>query len=304
MGCLIKGRYGWGRLRTGKTMILVTCAGGKTGRAIAGALVSAGQPVRAMVQQENSVAAVSALGVAETCAGDLTNADDVARATDGVTAIYYIAPNMSPDERRNGTNMIRAAKAKGVDRFMFHSVLHTQIEELAHHWERHFVEQDIINSGIPFIILQCGSYMQNMLPGWNKMVRTGIHRMAYDIDAPMSLVDLDDVAEAAVKIMTEGGYENGMFEIAGPAITLREKAKILSELLGKPIRAEKEPLDEFLTHGREVGFSDYTLATMTKMFPYYDDHGLVGSAKILEWVLGRPPTGFDTFARRVAVQIK
>ena len=282
-------------------MILVTCAGGKTGGAIAGAMASVDEPVRAMVRRESSIAAISALGVAETCAGDLANADDVARATEGVSAIYYIAPNMSPDERRNGTNMINSAKAEGVARFVFHSVLHTQIEELAHHWERHFVEQDIINSGLPFTILQCGSYMQNMLPGWNKMVQTGIHRMAYDIDAPMSLVDLDDVAEAAVKIMTEDGFENGMFEIAGPAITLREKATILSAVLGIPIRAEKEPLDDFLAHGRELGFSRYTLATMTKMFPYYDDHGLVGSAKVLEWLLGRPPTDFETFARRIAV---
>ncbi len=285
-------------------MILVTCAGGKTGRAIAGALAAAGEPIRAMVRRDSSIAALDGLGVAETCAGDLTNADDVARATDGISALYYIAPNMSPDERRNGTNMINAARAQGVSRFVFHSVLHTQIEELAHHWERHFVEQDIINSGLPFTILQCGSYMQNMLPGWNKMVQTGVHRMAYDIDAPMSLVDLDDVAEAAVKIMTEGGYENGMFEIAGPVITLREKAAILSKLLDKSIRAEKEPLDDFLAHGKELGFSDYTLATMTRMFPYYDDHGLVGSAKILEWILGRAPTDFETFARRIAAQMK
>ena len=104
--------------------------------------------------------------------------------------------------------------------------------------------------------------------------------------------------------MTQGGYENGMFEIAGPAITLREKAATLSELLGKPIRAEKDPLDEFLAHGRELGFSDYTLATMTKMFPYYDAHGLMGSAKILGWILGRSPTDFETFARRIAAQMK
>jgi uncharacterized protein YbjT (DUF2867 family) len=285
-------------------MILVTCAGGKTGNAIARALVSAGEPVRAMVRRDSSLAAVDALGVAERCAGDLTNADDVTRATDGVTEIYYIAPNMSPDERCNGTNMIDAAKLRGVRRFVFHSVLHTQIEELAHHWERHFVEQDIINSGLPFTILQCGSYMQNMLPGWPKMVQTGVHSMAYDIDAPMSLVDLDDVAEAAVKIMTEDGFENGMFEIAGPAITLREKATILSDVLGKPIQAEKQPLEAILAHGRELGFSDFTLATMAKMFPYYDAHGLVGSAKILGWILDRPPTDFETFARRIAAQME
>ena len=280
-------------------MILVTCAGGKTGKAIVEALVSADQPVRAMVRRESSQDPIRELGTVETCAGELSNPADVARATDGVSAIYYIAPNMSPDERLIGTNMIKAARKRGVQKFIFHSVLHTQIEALAHHWERHFVEQDIINSGLPFTILQVGSYMQNMLPGWAKMVEIGIHRMAYDIDAPMSLVDLDDVAETAVTVLTEDGFKNGMFEICGPAITLREKAVILSEVLGKPIKVEKEPLEGFLAHGRELGFNQYTLDTMARMFPYYDDHGLVGSDKILGWILGRAPTDFATFARRV-----
>ena len=35
-------------------MILVTCATGKTGKAIIKALVSAGRPVRAMARQESS----------------------------------------------------------------------------------------------------------------------------------------------------------------------------------------------------------------------------------------------------------
>ncbi|MFT5439500.1 MAG: hypothetical protein ACI9MJ_001364 [Alphaproteobacteria bacterium] len=280
-------------------MILVTCAGGKTGRAIVPALAKAGQNVRAMVGRPESAASIAGLGAVEIVSGALIDADAVASALQGVDAIYYIAPNMTPDERLIGDIVIDAAKAAGVKRFIFHSTLHTQIEALPHHWERHFVEQSLINSGLAYTILQCGSYMQNMLPGWAKMVETGVHSMAYDIDAPMSLVDLDDIAELAVKVSTEPGYENAIFEICGAAITLRQKAEILSYVLGIPIRAEKEQLRAFLDHGRALGFSDFALATMAKMFPYYDAHGLVGNGKILGWILGREPTGFESFVRRV-----
>ncbi len=281
-------------------MILVTCAAGKTGQAIVKALVANGQNVRAMVRSNSSLEAVKAAGVAEAITGDLAISEDVLRAADGVDAVYYIAPNMDPNERLNGDNIIAACQACNVSRLVFHSVLHTQIEALPHHWERHFVEQSILNSKLSFTILQVGSYMQNMLPAWEKMAETGVHRMAYDIDAPMSLVDLEDVSEAAVKVLADDGFANGMFEIAGPVISLREKAEILSSILGKEIVAEKEPLDEFLDHGRALGFSDFTLATMAKMFPYYDEHGLVGSDKTLGWILGRVPTDFETFARRMA----
>ena len=78
-------------------MILVTCAGGKTGKAIIAALIAAGLPVRAMARRESSLPALEALGLAESCAGDLSNPDDVAQAIKGVSSVYYIAPNMSVD---------------------------------------------------------------------------------------------------------------------------------------------------------------------------------------------------------------
>ncbi len=282
-------------------MILVTCAGGRTGKAIAAGLSAGGELVRGMVKHPHSAAALyDAKGITQVALGDLANRDDVVRAMEGVYAVYYIAPNMTPDERVMGQNVIAAAKEAGIARIVFHSVLHTQIEALPHHWERHFVEQALIDSGLPFTILQCGSYMQNMLPGWKRMLETGVHRMAYDVDVPMSLVDLADVAEVAVKVLNDHAYENGIYEIAGPAISLIQKAEILTDILGRSITAEREPLEEFLEHGRAHGLSDYALTTMAKMFPYYDAHGLVGSPKVLEWILGRLPTDFRSFARRMA----
>ena len=281
-------------------MILVTCAAGKTGIAIVGALVAAGHQVRAMVKTKSSLEGVKKTGVKEALVGDLAEIEDVLRATENIEFVYYIAPNMDPNEQLNGKNMITACQIQKVSRLVFHSVLHTQIEALPHHWERHFVEQSILNAKIPFTILQVGSYMQNMLPAWGQMVKTGIHRMAYDVDAPMSLVDLDDVSEAAVKVLTDDSYTNGIFEIAGPIISLKQKALILSEVLKIEVSAEKEALEDFLKHAQSLGFSDFTLSMMSKMFPYYDENGLVGCDKTLGWILGRSPTSFETFARRTA----
>jgi len=280
-------------------MFLITCASGKTGLAIVEKLISQGVSVRAMVRTTESAKKLKKLGVAETLVGDLRNVVDVGKALENVSSLYYIAPNMVPEEKKIGKNIIENCLKAEVSHLVFHSVLHTQIEALPHHWERHFVEQSIINSGLPFTILQVGSYMQNMLPGWGKIVKNQIHEMPYRVDVPMSLVDLTDVAQVAFKILTEPGFENGIFEVAGPSITLKEKAEILTKLLGKKIIAEKTPLQQFLDHGKSLDFSEYALATMAKMFPYYDVHGLVGCEKTLEWILGVPPTNFETFARGV-----
>jgi len=285
-------------------MILVTSARGKTGRAVISALVAAGAPVRAMVRTTAAEAEMRALGAAETVAGDLADAEAVRRAAEGAGAIYYIAPNMNPAERLMGDNVIAAAKAAGVSRLVFHSVLHPQIETLRHHWQRHFVEQAIIESGLAFTILQPGSYMQNMLPGWPKMVQVGIHAMPYDPDVPMSLVDLADLAEAAVTVLGEEGWEYGVYELAGPRITVREKAAVLSRVLGKPVGTGKQPLNEFLRIAAGHGAGDYALDCIRTMMPHYDTHGLVGNPKALAMILGRPPTTFEAFARRTAASMK
>lgn len=243
--------------------------------------------------------AISAAGGDDIAFADLGDRDAIAAAAEGCDAIYYIAPNMSEDERRNGDAMILAAHEAGVDRFIFHSVLHTHVQGLPHHWERLFVEEAITESALRYTILQVSSYMQNMLPGWDRMLETGVHAMAYDVDVPMSLVDLDDVAEAAVNVLADDGSVFGVFEIAGPIITLNEKADILSRVTGQDIRADKAPQEAALDHAKHAGASDFTLKTMAQMFSHYDIHGLVGSARTLEWILGRPPTDFETFASRV-----
>jgi uncharacterized protein YbjT (DUF2867 family) len=118
----------------------------------------------------------------------------------------------------------------------------------------------------------------------------------------MSLVDLEDVSEAALKITNDPGCTNGIFEICGPVITLSEKAVILSDVLGQKIEAKKLPADDAVAHAAHMGVGPYGQDCMRKMFAHYDDHGLVGSSRVLEWILGRPPSDFRSFAERVAAR--
>ena len=188
-------------------MLLVTSAGGKTGQAIVKAFSQAGLPVRAMIRSKIDTSKLTEIGAKEVYFGDLINASDVLGAMEGCDAVYFICPNMNKHETQFGANIIDAACSLNVNRLIFHSVLHTQVQDLEHHWNRLFVEEAIVESGIPYSILQVGSYYQNMLPGWEKMIKTGVHAMPYKIDVPMSLVDLDEVAEAAVNVLKDPQYE-------------------------------------------------------------------------------------------------
>ena len=130
-----------GVARNGEKMILVTGAGGKTGRAVVSALAARGAQVRAFVRRAQDQAALRELGARDVVAGDLRQAADLERAAQGVRALYHICPNVHPDEVLIGRLAIAAAQAAGVEHFVFHSVLHPQTESMPHHWNKLRVEE-------------------------------------------------------------------------------------------------------------------------------------------------------------------
>lgn len=66
------------------------------------------------------------------------------------------------------------------------------------------------------------------------------------------------------------------------------------------MRAVAEPVEAWEARARAGGLGGYQRETLAKMFRYYAAHGLVGNANALTWLLGRAPTSFAEFARRVA----
>jgi uncharacterized protein YbjT (DUF2867 family) len=126
-------------------------------------------------------------------------------------------------------------------------------------------------------------------------------RNPYPVETRLSLVDLDDVAEAAAIVLTQPGHLGATYELVGTApMTQVEVAAALGEALGRPVRAEAELVEVW--EARATSLGDYQRATLMQMFRYYGRHGLVGNPNVLRWLLGREPTGLGEFARRVEGQ--
>ncbi len=280
-------------------LILLTGAAGKTGRAIIGALANRGQTVRAFVRRAEQAQAVREAGAAEAVVGDLRDADVVAGAMRGVRAVYHVCPNVSPDEVTIGQVALAAARTAGVERFVYHSVLHPQVQAMPHHWLKLRVEELLFASGLPFTILQPCAYMQNVLANWGQIAEAGVYPVPYRVGARLSIVDLDDVAVAAATVLTEPGHLGAIYELAGPApLSQVEIAAVLSQQLGRPVRAEAVSLDAWERRARAGGMGEYQVAMLLAMFRYYDRHGLVGNPAVLGWLLGRPTTTFAEFLVR------
>ncbi len=280
-------------------MILVTGAAGKTGRAVIRALAAKGEVVRALVHRPEQIRSVEALGAQQVVVGDMRVQATMDQAAQGVRAVYHICPNVSSDEVIIGQVAITAARSAGVEHFVYHSVLHPQVEAMPHHWQKLRVEEQLFESGLPYIILQPAAYMQNVLAHWDQIIEQGVYPVPYAVETRLGMVDLEDVAEAAAVVLTEPGHAGAVYELAGvEVLSQAEVATILSQQLGRPVRAEAVPLETWERRARESGLGDYQVKTLAKMFRYYECYGFWGNPRVLGWLLGRPPTTFAVFVER------
>jgi NAD(P)H dehydrogenase (quinone) len=281
-------------------MILLTGAAGKTGKAVLCALAARGVAVRALVHRHEQVDAVRVLGAQEVTVGDLLDPAAVGPAAAGVRAVYHICANVHPEEVAIGRVAIDAAREAGVQQFVYHSVLHPQVEALPHHWQKMRVEEQLFASGLAYTILQPAAYMQNVLGQCDSVVRSGTYRVPYRIETRLGMVDLADVAEAAARVLTETGHDGATYELAGPeALTQEQVAAVLGRRLGRRVEAQQIGLTTWEQRARDAGMGDYQVQTLLQMFRYYDRHGFWGSPRVLGWLLGRAPRRFDAFVARM-----
>lgn len=281
-------------------MILVTGAAGKTGRAVIQALQPAGEPVRAFVRHDSQGDNLRLLGAKDVIVGDLRNPDDLLRAFTGVRAVYHICSNMNPDEVSIGRNTIEAAQKTGLQQFVYHSVLHPQVQAMTHHWNKLQVEALLFESGLAYTIMQPAAYMQNVLGYWTRMTDEGIYAVPYSNQSRFSLVDLADVAEAAARVLREPGkHDFAIYELCGwQILSNSDIARLVGDAIGREVSAVALDRADWEIKVRAEGMNEFSIKTLLNMFEYYDRHGFVGNGNVLTWLLGRLSTCFEEFLIR------
>lgn len=284
-------------------MILVTSASGKTGRAVMAALVARGERVRAFVRSAAHRDVLMSLGATDVVIGALDDDAALLRAMHETDAVYHICPSFSPHEVAYADAVIAAAEAAEVPRLVYHSVLHPHVEVMPHHWAKMRVEEMLFSSELDWTILQPTAYMQNILSELDRMTSEGVYRVPYPVETVLSLIDLSDIAEVAVKVLTEDGHANATYELAGtPPLSPAVVAEAFAAALGREVRAEAESVKAWQARARIDGMDEHAVTTLTKMFVSYAGDGLKGNPNVLRWLLGREPGTLAQFAAKVAAR--
>ena len=268
-------------------MIVVTAAGGRTGAAVVRALWSHGNGVRVLVGHGRPRPELTALS-ADVVAADLTDAAAVEPLLEGADGLYLIWPNFDPDETAGAAALLAAARRAGVARVVYHSVLRPQARSMPHHAAKDRVEELLDASGLRWRVLQPCAYADNFDGQLAEAAATGLLRSPWGLEQAQSLVDLRDVADAATVLLTEDGLDRGTFEAVGPEpLTAPAIAELMAARLGRDVQAV-----DVVPDGPVPPPEQYAARCLRLMFDHYRAHGLTGSPRVLEALLGRPARTF------------
>ncbi len=200
--------------------------------------------VRALVRSRDSERKAREYGADETAIGDLEEARGLISASVGVEGVFHVGPAFAPRESDMGVTMVEAAKAAGVNKFVFSSVMHPSISKLTNHASKRPVEEAVYDSGMTFTILQPAIFMQTMEGGWSEVIRSGRFALPYSRRVKTSYVDYRDVAEIAAEAFVTDKFDNGTYELCAPGMFNRsEIAALMSESLELRIDAGEMAFD-------------------------------------------------------------
>ncbi|AIY07105.1 nucleoside-diphosphate sugar epimerase [Paenibacillus polymyxa] len=282
-------------------MILITGANGKTGRAIIKALTSKGELIRAFVHRTEQIQEIKSLGDVEVIVGDMMDQKAVDKAFFGVKTVYHICSAVNPHEVQIGQIVIKAARLAKVEHFVYHSVLHSVLQDMPHHQKKLMVEEILVNSGIPYTIIQPAVFMQNILESWKLLSEKGIFQQKFFTtqETRLCMVDLKDLAEAVSIILTSPGHIGATYELCGPEnLSLSDMIAAMEQHFGHEIKVETPQDEMFAAQLKNLGVGDYQVNTLLKMFQHYNEHGFIGNPNAMTWILGRKSNDFSSFILR------
>lgn len=234
---------------------LVVGATGALGGEIARRLADAGKPVRALVRKTSSPDKVEALrsrGI-DLAVGDLTDRASLDAACRGVRTVYSTATAIQSREEGNTlesvdrvgqANLIDAAKAAGVERFIFISFRGAgrDLDFPLQAAKRETAER-LKASGLAWTVIEASIFMEVWLgPHLGFDAANARARVFGSGDQKISYVSYKDVAAIAIAAAESADARNRTIEVGGPeALSPNEVIRIFEERAGRKFEIERVP---------------------------------------------------------------
>jgi uncharacterized protein YbjT (DUF2867 family) len=282
--------------------ILVSGAG-VAGSEVLQQLAKRGHRARALVRDLDRAAHLVQLGV-EPIQGNFAHGDAWKRAMDGMSAAFVITPAHSDAVAWNRV-FLDCAKACGLGKVVQLSGMNVSpASTSAFHRRMSACDEALESSGLAWTILRPNVFQQNMLVFANAIRE--LHSFASAVgDAPISMIDVRDVAECAIGLLEDGEQSGQVHVLTGPeTLTYFDVARWISEAIGYPISYEPQIESDAVGAMTANGVPEPVARARVELHRSFSSGAFAPVTGTVEALLGRPPRTFAAFARDYADAFK
>lgn len=285
-------------------MILITGANGNLGSQTIDFLLDKNidEDIAGLVRSEQKGAELKEKGV-EIRIGDYTDYPSIEEAVQGVDTLLLISSSSLKGRAQQHENVIEAAKKAGVQQIFYTSIVKAEKELSPLSPDHAETEKLIKESGIRYTIYRHTFYTEFLPLFLGNALESG--RWAFPSDGnAINLALRSEMAEALANGLADPEkHENSIYEItSGKAFSLDEIAGILSEVSGRDITYTDISVSEFKNTLEEMGLPEEQIAMSVMTAQTFVNGALDYTYDDMEKLLGRQPTGLDSFIKQFAEQ--
>ncbi|CAL2056615.1 MULTISPECIES: NAD(P)H-binding protein [Streptomyces] len=289
-------------------MIVITAPTGNIGRHLLSLLLesapAAGEELRVIVRDPARLPD-AARGRVEVVTGSHAEADVLDRAFEGADAVFWLVPpdaSLAPQDAYTGFTRpaAEALTAHGVGHVVGVSALGrgTPLADRAGLVTASLAMDDLIaGTGVAYRALANPSFFENLLEECDSIREKGVFTDSVDPDRKAPFVAVADIAAAAAGLLLDRSWiGTGSVPVLGPQdLSPNDLARIMTEQLGRPVRYERQPLDELFATLVGYGLHEAFAQGVVDMKRAKDEGLDAGVARTPDTA---SPTGFEQWCAR------
>jgi NAD(P)H dehydrogenase (quinone) len=275
-------------------MIAITGASGHLGQLTIEALLERGVPpqeIVAVVRTPEKATALTARGV-QVRQGDYTRPETLVSALQGAQKVLLISSSDFADRVGQHRNVIEAARQAGATLLAYTSLLRADTSTLSLAADHKATEELIRASGLPFVFLRNGWYLENYTPAQAAAQGAVVGSAG---EGRVSAASRADYAAAAAAALTQPQQAPGMvYELGGDqAFTLSELAAEVQTQSGNPVSYRNMPAADYAQMLLGFGLPAPVAEMLADSDTGLEKGELYTDSRDLSRLIGRPTTSMQ-----------